>query len=397
MKKLSQVTRRTFVGGLTAGVLSAACSDDATPSRSGGSGGGGGGTGGAGSGGRGGAGGTGGSATGGSGGGTGQGGMGGSPSGGSGGAGGRGGAGGQDAGAGGSGGGGASGADAGTGPADAAANNADVSVPANAIIDTHIHFWSLTANPRPTFTNNRDAMPPEYTMKAQAAGITGCVLIEANWGTPGHNMWALELAETSNIIVAVIGALPSDDPNYAQTIATYSQSRFFRGIRVASGSRLTNMSLRFLAERGLAVDVNSGTAADVMVTASNANMHATLPFILDHAGYIPFGGMPSAQYMTALRAAAAQPNVFLKISRFQEQATMRSTDPAFYKPTLDFLWQTFGDDRVMFGSNWPLSEGAGTLADAVKIMKGYLADKSPEVATKFFAGNAKRIYKYIDR
>jgi L-fuconolactonase len=67
----------------------------------------------------------------------------------------------------------------------------------------------------------------------------------------------------------------------------------------------------------------------------------------------------------------------LKVSALMEQSTVQPA-PAeidFYRPALDVMWATFGEHRVIYGSNWPVCERAGTFKQSIDIVKTYLADK----------------------
>ena len=95
----------------------------------------------------------------------------------------------------------------------------------------------------------------------------------------------------------------------------------------------------------------------------------------------------------------AQPSVYMKVSALIEQSTVRPVpvDLAFYRPILDALWQAFGEDKLIFGSNWPVLERAGAFEPALEIVKGYFAEKGQEASEKYFWRNAKAVYKWLER
>ena len=69
----------------------------------------------------------------------------------------------------------------------------------------------------------------------------------------------------------------------------------------------------------------------------------------------------------------------------------------FYTPLIDTLWDAYGEDRVVYGSNWPVSEGAGTYTRGIQIGKSYFAGKSAEAREKFFWKNSKDLCKWEER
>jgi predicted TIM-barrel fold metal-dependent hydrolase len=277
------------------------------------------------------------------------------------------------------------------------------------VIDTHTHFWDLERDPPPgrdkpvPFHHGESALPGQYAALAEDAGVHGTVLVEASdWLE--DNLWALELAEQNPVIVGVIGNLSAvmGTPDFVPALTDLSERPLFRGIRVSpddleNPQRATN--LRTLAERGLAVDVNAPGAQSALRVANAAKAFPELSIVLDHAGYIPFDRPPSAEWLSTMAELAPVTNVFCKVSRIQEQTTARPApdDVATYRATLDLLWETFGADRLLFGSNWPLSEEAGSLDAAVEVTRQYFAERGAEARNKFFSGNARRVYQWVER
>jgi L-fuconolactonase len=70
---------------------------------------------------------------------------------------------------------------------------------------------------------------------------------------------------------------------------------------------------------------------------------------------------------------------------------------AFYRPYLDVVWNAFGDDRVIYGSNWPVSEKASDYATLQRIYLEYASEKGEEATRKFCAPNSKKAYAWAER
>jgi len=70
---------------------------------------------------------------------------------------------------------------------------------------------------------------------------------------------------------------------------------------------------------------------------------------------------------------------------------------AFYTPMLDILWDAFGEDRLVYGSNWPVSDVGGDYAQVFAIVSEYFGAKGAQAREKYFWRNAKAAYKWIDR
>jgi predicted TIM-barrel fold metal-dependent hydrolase len=64
---------------------------------------------------------------------------------------------------------------------------------------------------------------------------------------------------------------------------------------------------------------------------------------------------------------------------------------------LEYLYGVFGEDRVMFGTDYPNSYGVATISEQVGLMKKFFSTKTRAQAEKYFWRNAARIYKYVKR
>ena len=69
----------------------------------------------------------------------------------------------------------------------------------------------------------------------------------------------------------------------------------------------------------------------------------------------------------------------------------------FYKPYIDVVWDAFGDDRTIYGSNWPVCDVAANYFTLQKIVMEYAATKGAEVVRKFCSLNARKAYKWVER
>jgi predicted TIM-barrel fold metal-dependent hydrolase len=70
---------------------------------------------------------------------------------------------------------------------------------------------------------------------------------------------------------------------------------------------------------------------------------------------------------------------------------------AAHRARLDLLMETFGEDRVVFGSDWPNSVGIATLAQIVELTRSYFATRSHAAAEKYFWKNSLQAYKWVKR
>jgi L-fuconolactonase len=90
--------------------------------------------------------------------------------------------------------------------------------------------------------------------------------------------------------------------------------------------------------------------------------------------------------------------IFTKVSNvLRKQNGQPVVDLEFYRPSLDQLWEIFGADRLIYGSNWPVSEMVGSYEQVFKVVREYFATKGKDASRKFFAGNSQAAYRWKAR
>ena len=99
-----------------------------------------------------------------------------------------------------------------------------------------------------------------------------------------------------------------------------------------------------------------------------------------------------------LRELAKRPQVYVKVSEVLRVVDGKpSTDASVYKPDLDYLFDTFGEDHLIFGSDWPNGAAVDNLPAIVKIVHDYFAAKGRTAAEKYFWKNSVAAYKWVRR
>ncbi len=137
--------------------------------------------------------------------------------------------------------------------------------------------------------------------------------------------------------------------------------------------------------------------------ADVALLSAKLPklrIVINHAANLRIDGKePPRKWREGMEAAAKHPNVFCKVSALVEQTGQKQAprDIQYYRPVIDALWDVFGEDRLIFGSNWPVSNGGAPYDTVVGIVHDYFTSKGDRATAKFFLGNSRMAYGWRDR
>lgn len=278
------------------------------------------------------------------------------------------------------------------------------------VVDTHTHFYDPSRPqgvPWPGKNETalyRTVLPADYRQLSDPLGVSGTVIVEASpWVE--DNQWILDLAQNDPFILGLVGSLTPGSRDFTQNFARFARNRLFLGIRVGSGALAGGLNsseyladLKRLSVAGLELDVNGGTEM-LPIVAQLAEKLPDLRIVVNHLANVRIDGKaPPKEWVAGMSAAAKHPNVFCKVSALVEGASQPDkkspTDVEFYRPVLDHAWKTFGEDRLIYGSNWPVSERFGSLAVVQQIVADYVADQKESVRRKIFAENAQAAYRW---
>jgi predicted TIM-barrel fold metal-dependent hydrolase len=277
------------------------------------------------------------------------------------------------------------------------------------IIDTHTHFYDPTRTqgvpwpPKNDPLLYRKVMPADYRAQKVAQPVTATVVVEASaWAE--DNQFILDLAKEDKFIIGLSGNLKPTDPEFAKNLKRFAADKKFRGIRVngrALAESLKNEAfvadIKQLADADLEMDVN-GPPDTLPAIAEIALKLPALRIIINHLSNIRIDGKTvDATWQKNMEAAGKQKHVYAKISGLVEGTGKKDgtapADAAFYKPQLDVMWQAFGENKLIYGSNWPVSERFAPLATVQQIVHDYFSAKGAQALQAVFAGNAKAVYK----
>jgi predicted TIM-barrel fold metal-dependent hydrolase len=281
------------------------------------------------------------------------------------------------------------------------------------IIDTHTHFYDPTRSqgvPWPLKDDKllyRKVLPRDYRALPQPHPVKGTVVLEASpWVE--DNQWILDLAAREPFIVGFVGNLAPGTEGFQAHLERFAGNPIFRGIRIGAdhlGDRLKEArfldDLRSLARHDLALDLLGGT--EMLPDAARlARAVPNLRIVIDHVANIPIDGRTiNSAWRDGMRAVGASSQSYCKVSGLVEGAGRTDgTAPReveFYRPFLDVIWAAFGPNRLVYGSNWPVSERFAPCGVVQQIVFDYFTTKGTAALEMVFWKNSKACYKWIDR
>jgi predicted TIM-barrel fold metal-dependent hydrolase len=283
------------------------------------------------------------------------------------------------------------------------------------IIDTHIHLFDPRRPQGVPWPNKNNAvlyqpaLPDRYRKIAAPLGIVGALEVECSpWLE--DNQWVLAVAAKDTIIVGTVGNLEPGTPEFRKHLERFHKNPLFRGIRngnlwgrnlaAALMKRECISDLEALAEAGLELDTANPNPALIAAVVRLTDQVPELRVVIDHLPQLQPPSEPAARaaYEADLRELAKRPQVYVKVSAVLRRVDGRVPDaPEFYRPRLDELWEIFGEDRLLYGSDWPNSDQWGTYPQVLNVVRDYFTRKGPQAAEKFFWKNSVAAYRWVRR
>ncbi|HXA49700.1 MAG TPA: amidohydrolase family protein [Candidatus Acidoferrum sp.] len=282
------------------------------------------------------------------------------------------------------------------------------------IIDCHIHLFDPTRPqgvPWPPAGSEicKPTLPDRFRRMAAPLGVHGAIEIECSpWLE--DNQWVLDVAEKDRIIVGTVGNLEPGTPDFARQLERFHRNPLFRGIRYGNlwGRSLAEdlakpefvAGLKLVADAGLVLDTANPDPALIATVVRVTDGVPALRVVIDHLPQCnpPSEGAARKQYDRDLRELAARPQVYVKISQVLRRVDGRvPRDLAFYRPRLDELWDLFGEDRLLYGSDWPNSDPFAPYDVVLALVREYFAGKGSAAAAKYFAANSQAAYRWAER
>jgi L-fuconolactonase len=283
------------------------------------------------------------------------------------------------------------------------------------IIDTHIHLFD-TKRPRGVPWPPKDdpvlfkpALPGRYASISEPLGVVGAIEIEASpWLE--DNQWVLDIAANNKIIVGTVGNLEPGKPEFRQQLDRFGKNPLFRGIRYGNlwgrnlRARLEEPAfiadLKALASAGLGLDTANPNPTLIEDMVRLTDKVPNLRVIIDHLPHLqsPPDHVGRNAYEANLLELGQRPQVYVKVSEVLQRVNGQvPLNVDAYRPVLDHLWDIFGQDRLIYGSDWPNSNPWGTYAQVLNVVQTYFTGKGRSPAEKFLWRNSVAAYRWVKR
>jgi predicted TIM-barrel fold metal-dependent hydrolase len=272
------------------------------------------------------------------------------------------------------------------------------------ILDTHLHLVYQDRFSYPWLAGapkiNRQWTAESYFAEAEGLGIEGALHMEVDVAESDIEAETRFMTRVHPKVVGAIAAGRPESPDFARQLETLAAIPGVKGMRrilhtspdELSQSALFAENLKRLATHGLPFDLCVRADQLLPVGKPLVEKCPDVQFVLDHCGVPDIAGGKFAPWRDAITALAALPNVACKVSGVIAYAGENPTAEVL-RPYVEHVIQSFGWDRVVWGSDHPVCTLEANLTKWVGITRELIAGASEAEQTRLLNGNAKRIYR----
>ena len=277
------------------------------------------------------------------------------------------------------------------------------------VIDAHHHFWHPDKGDYPWLAGAevskicRPFTPDDLRPLLAEAGVDKTIVVQT-WSSLQETWDFLDIAGATDFVAGVVGWVDLTDPGLAATLTELKTSRYGRYL-VAVRHQVHDEPdpewlLRDDVQRGLTAVQQAGLAYDLLTRPRELPAALTtvarfpnLRFVIDHISKPEIGTGEIEHWQSLMQSFAEQRHVYCKLSGMVTEADWDNWVAADLKPYVDTVIEVFGSDRLLFGSDWPVSLLAASYVQVKQALLANIAHLDATAQAKIMGGNALQIYR----
>ncbi|MBL8174249.1 MAG: amidohydrolase family protein [Bryobacterales bacterium] len=273
-----------------------------------------------------------------------------------------------------------------------------------AAIDAHHHLWNYSAEEYGWISDDmavlrRDFTPAGLKERMDAAGVAGAVAVQARQSVV-ETEWLLQLASKNDFMMGVVGWLPLASPGVGRYLERWGGNGKWKGVRhVVQDEPDDRFLLGEAFQAGVGELEGSGLVYDILiyerhlpVAVEFVDHHPRQRFVLDHVAKPRIRDGAISPWRENLRELARRENVYCKVSGMATEADWKDWTGEGLRPYFEVALEAFGPARLMFGSDWPVLEVAGTYGKWVETVREWVLGLSEDEQRRILRETAVEAY-----
>ncbi len=271
------------------------------------------------------------------------------------------------------------------------------------IIDSHQHFWKYHPQNHAWINEDmkviqKDFLPEEISSIFAKEHIDGCVSVQVDQ-TEAETQFQIELAKENSFIKGVVGWIDLLNPSIEKEIEVYKEQKIVKGFRHILQGAEKGFMLQESFINGLKALTKNNYTYDLLIyhhqikeSLSLVKKLESLYIVVDHIAKPDIKNSNITEWYKDIKALAKYPNVYCKISGIVTEADWKKWNAEDLNPYLDIVFEAFGTNRIMFGSDWPVCLVASSYERWLSTIKNYCQNLSTSEQEKIFSTNCESFY-----
>ena len=272
-------------------------------------------------------------------------------------------------------------------------------------IDSHQHFWHFNTQDYGWMGDTmsvvkRDFLPQHLLPELKSIGFDGSIAVQARQSLEETN-WLLQLADTYPEIKGVVGWVDLQSEKADEQLAAFASHPKAVGVRhVIHDEEDENFMLRPEFIRGVKLLSKYQLTYDLLIFPKH--LHTTIKFVtqfsdkqifvIDHIAKPLIRDRQLSPWKEYIGIMATFPSVYCKVSGMVTEADWDGWQPEDIKPYLDVVFEAFGTERILIGSDWPVCLVAGNYSKVMSVVLDYISNFSASEKAMIMGGNALKAY-----
>lgn len=270
-------------------------------------------------------------------------------------------------------------------------------------IDAHQHFWHFDATRDTWITDDmsvlrRDFLPADLEPVLAENGIDGCVAVQADQ-SEAETQFLIRMAETYDFVKGVVGWVDLQADTLRDRLTTLAQYPQLKGYRHVAQGEPVDFLTRPAVVAGIRQLADFGMTYDILIYPTQLKAALQLVrsvpevnFVVDHLAKPYIKTKDITRWTSYMAELAKCPNVSCKLSGMVTEADWQNWSKKDFFPYLDVVFDYFGPNRLLFGSDWPVCLVAANYTQVKTLVEEYVSPWGDEVRAKVFGGNAIEFY-----
>jgi len=271
-------------------------------------------------------------------------------------------------------------------------------------IDSHQHFWRYKPAEFGWIGDNmqllkKDFLPPDFKPELESVGFDGSITVQARQCLE-ETTWLLELASKYEFIKGIVGWVDLCSSEVEKQLEYFTTDSKFVGVRhVIHDEPDDNFMNRQDFYNGISLLEKHNLTYDLLIFPKHLSLTTKLvrkypnqKFVLDHIAKPNIKEKKYQPWEKDIRVLANQKNVFCKLSGMVTEADWYNWNYDDFNYYLDTVFEAFGEDRLMIGSDWPVCTTSSNYKKILSIVLKYLEKYNIDIQKKILGENCCKFY-----